>query len=100
MEKYASLFSYFTWWGNFCLGERAGARTEGPHQALVVGANLGMVGVSSEPWEGDELPQTAQETFDSRIRAVTSREHSELVWFARREQQGKKLCDCGTMEKC
>ena len=39
-------------WGDFCLRERAGAKVEGPRQALVAGANLRVVGVSSEPWEG------------------------------------------------
>ena len=40
------------------------------------------MGVSTEPWEGDHLTQTAQETLDSGVSAVASRQHSELVWFA------------------
>ena len=51
-------------------------------------------------WEGGDLTQTAQETFDGRIRAVISRQHSRLVWFALQERHGKTFCDCGTIEKC
>ena len=57
-----------------------------------------MVEVSSKPWEGDGLTQTAQESFDSRIRAVTSRRHSVLVWFALRERHGNTLDECRAIE--
>ena len=40
-----------------------------------------MVGVSPEPWLGDELNQTAQESFDSHIGAVASSQHSVQIWF-------------------
>ena len=39
-------------------------------------------GDETAPWEGEALPQTAQETFDSRPCAVTSRQPSVLIWFA------------------
>ena len=32
------------------------------------------------PWEGDGLTRTAQEMFDGRACAATSRQHSALVW--------------------
>ena len=41
-------------------------------------------------WEGDELTQTAQETFASRTSATTSRQHSLLIWFALQEQNCSK----------
>ena len=44
---------------------------------------------------GDELTPTAQETFDSRVRAVTSRQHSVLVWFVLQEQHGKTMTSQG-----
>ena len=56
--------------------------------------------VAGKPGKGDGLTQTARETFDSRVRAVTSRQHSVLVRFALRERQGKPLCECRTMERC
>ena len=37
------------------------------------------------------LSRTAQETFDSRARAATSRQHSVLVWFALQAQQGNTI---------
>ena len=42
-------------------------------------------------WEEEELTQAVQETFDSRASAVTSRQHSVLVWFALREQLRKTI---------
>ena len=39
-------------------------------------------------WEGEELTRTAQETFDSRARAVTSRPHAALVWAVLRCARG------------
>ena len=47
----------------------------------------------------DELTQTAHETFDSRVSAVTSRQHLVLIWFGLQEQQGKTVCDCRTIEQ-
>ena len=56
---------------------------------LVARANVGIVGASALPWEGEELTQTC----DSRTSAVTSRQHSLLVWLALQEQQGKTFCE-------
>ena len=50
------------------------------------------------PLDGDELTQTAQETVDSRTRAMTSRQHAVQVWFALREQQGTTICEQRTMD--
>ena len=47
------------------------------------------VGVSPQPWEGAELAQAAHQTFDGRVKAVTSRQHSVWAWFALRERHGK-----------
>ena len=58
-----------------------------------------MVGASAKPWEGEGLTRTAHDLFDGLVRAVASRQHSVLVWFALRERHGKTLCDCGTTEK-
>ena len=61
----------------------------------MVGANLGAWQWSwGQPWEGDELTQIAQETFDSRVRAVNSRQHLVQIWFALQEQQGKTFYGC------
>ena len=49
--------------------------------------------VPRKPREGDELTQMAQETFNSPVRVVTSRQHSVLICFALQEQQGKTVCD-------
>ena len=50
--------------------------------------NLGIV---SPPWEGDELTQTAHETFDSRFTAVTSRQDSGQAWFALQSSKAKEV---------
>ena len=78
--------------------EATAKRVEEPNHALVAGADLGMGGVSPAPWEGDACAQTAHETFNGRASAVTSRQHSVLVWFALRERQGKTLNECRTIE--
>ena len=53
-----------------------------------------------KPWEGEGLTQRAFETFDNRVRAVTSRQRSVLAWFALRERHGKVHRDCSATEKC
>ena len=52
---------------------------------------LGMVGTDAVPWEGEELTRTAHETFDRRTSAVTSRQHSGLVWCALHALQGTPM---------
>ena len=49
-----------------------------------------MVGVSAKPWEGGKPTQTAQATSDSRVRAVTSRQHPVLIWFALQCSKSKR----------
>ena len=43
------------------------------------------------PWKREELARTAHDKFNSRTCPATSRQHSVLVWFALREQQGQAI---------
>ena len=66
-------------------GWRGHAKHWWPEPALV------WLGPHRSHGRGDEVAQTAQDTFNGRIGAVTSRQHSELGWFALRERRGKAL---------
>ena len=46
-------------------------------------------GGPSTAFRGKELTLAAHKTFDSRLTAATSRQHSVQAWFALRERQGK-----------
>ena len=48
-------------------------------------------------WVGGELTQTAEDTFDGHTRAVNSRQHSALVWFALRCSKAQQCTEAMTM---